>query len=113
MSYNEVSDEELEMIKRRKLLEYQRRLEEERRRRQLELQKQVVLRRILTPEARSRLANLKLVRPELASLIEDQLIALAQSGRIRVPVTDKELKELLVQIYEQTHRETRIRIKRK
>ncbi len=106
-------DEELELIKRRKLLEYQRRLEEERRKRELELQKQVILRRILTPEARARLANLKLVKPELAILVEDQLIALAQTGRIRVPITDEMLKQLLAQIYEQTHRETRIRFKRK
>lgn len=106
-------DEELELLKRKKLLEYQRRLQEEERRRQLELQKEALLRRILTPEARARLSNLKLVRPDLARIIEEQLIALAQTGRIRVPVTDRELKQLLLQIYEQTHRETRIRIREK
>lgn len=106
-------DEELELLKRKKLLEYQRRLQEEERRRQLELQKEAILRRILTPEARTRLSNLKLVRPDLAKIIEDQLIALAQTGRIRIPVTDRELKRLLLQIYEQTHRETRIRIREK
>jgi len=106
-------DEELELLKRKKLLEYQRRLQEEERRRQLELQKEALLRRILTPEARARLSNLKLVRPDLTRIIEEQLIALAQTGRIRVPVTDRELKQLLLQIYEQTHRETRIRIREK
>jgi len=106
-------DEELELLKRKKLLEYQRRLQEEERRRQLELQKETLLRRILTPEARARLSNLKLVRPDLARIIEEQLIALAQTGRIRTPVTDRELKQLLLQIYEQTHRETRIRIREK
>ncbi len=106
-------DEELELLKRKKLLEYQRRLQEEERRRQLELQKEALLRRILTPEARARLSNLKLVRPDLARIIEEQLIALAQTGRIRIPVTDRELKQLLLQIYEQTHRETRIRIREK
>ncbi len=106
-------DEELELLKRKKLLELQRRLEEEQKRRQLELQKEALLRRILTPEARARLSNLKLVRPELARIIEDQLIALAQTGRIRIPITDHELKRLLLQIYEQTHRETRIRIREK
>ena len=106
-------DEELELLKRKKLLEYQRRLQEEERRRQLELQKEALLRRILTPEARARLSNLKLVRPDLARIIEEQLIALAQTGRIRIPVTDRELKQLLLQIYEQTHHETRIRIREK
>lgn len=111
MSYE--YDEELELLKRKKLLEYQRRLQEEERRRQLELQKEALLRRILTPEARARLSNLRLVRPDLARIIEEQLIALAQTGRVRIPITDRELKQLLLQIYEQTHRETRIRIREK
>jgi len=106
-------DEELEAIKQRKLMELQRRLQEEERRRQMQLQKEALLRYILTPEARERLANLKLVKPELASLIEDQLIALAQSGRVKVPISDEVLKQLLISIYEQTHRETRIRIREK
>ncbi|WFO75839.1 DNA-binding protein [Desulfurococcaceae archaeon MEX13E-LK6-19] len=109
MSY----DEELEAIKQRKLMELQRRLQEEERRRQLRLQKEMLLRSILTPKARERLANLRLVKPELAEAIEDQLIALAQSRRINIPITDDVLKELLASIYEQTHRETRIRIKEK
>ena len=109
MSY----DEELEAIKQRKLMELQKRLQEEERRRQLRLQKEMLLRSILTPKARERLANLRLVKPELAEAIEDQLIALAQSRRINIPITDDVLKELLASIYEQTHRETRIRIKEK
>ncbi|MCD6489000.1 MAG: DNA-binding protein [Desulfurococcales archaeon] len=109
MSY----DEELEMIKRRKLMELQRRLQEEERQRQIRLQKEILLRRILAPKARERLANLRLVKPELATVIEDQLIALAQAGRIRIPISDEELKEFLVRIYEQTHRETRIKIREK
>lgn len=109
MSY----DEELEAIKQRKLMELQRRLQEEERKKQLRLQKEMLLRTILTPKARERLANLRLVRPELAEAIEDQLIALAQSKRIKIPITDDVLKELLASIYEQTHRETRIRIREK
>ncbi len=101
-------DEELEALKRKKLLEMQKRLEEERKRR---IQIEAVLRKIMTPEARSRLANLRLVKPELASLVEQQIISLAQTGRIPIPVTDEFLKKLLAQLYEQTHRETRIRIR--
>lgn len=107
---SESYDAELEEIKRRKLLELQRKMEEEKQRR---LQIEAILRRILTPEARSRLANLRLVKPELANIVEQQLIALAQSGRVPVPITDDFLKKLLAQLYEQTHRETRIRILRK
>ena len=103
-------DAELEEIKRRKLLELQRRIEEEKRRRE---QINAILRQILTPEARSRLANLRLVKPELVEVVEQQLITLARSGRVPIPITDEFLKKLLAQLYEQTHRETRIRFIRK
>ncbi len=100
-------NDELEAIKRKKLLEMQKKLEEEKQRR---LQIQAVLRKIMTPEARSRLANLRLVKLELADLVEQQIIALAQSGRIPIPVTEHFLKKLLAQLYETANGETRIRI---
>jgi len=34
---------------------------------------------------------------------------LAQSGKVRVPITDEDLKRILETIYKQTHREFRIR----
>jgi programmed cell death protein 5 len=92
-------EEELEEIKRRKLLEYQARLEEQRRqaelRRQYEIQKRAALQEILTPEARTRLANVRMVRPEFAEQLELQLIQLAQSGRITSKITDEQLKRIL------------------
>jgi len=65
---------------------------------QLEGQKQALLRRILTPEARSRLTNLKMVKPEFTQQLEMQLIQLAQQGKINLPITDEQLKELLVKL---------------
>ena len=53
---------------------------------------------ILTTEARSRLANLKLTKPELVNQIEIQLIQSAQAGSLRGKVTDEQLKVLLRQI---------------
>jgi programmed cell death protein 5 len=112
-----VVDEELEMIKRRKMAELARRAEQERARREREAVeealRQELLRRILTPEARERLANLRLVRPELVKSLEDQLIALAQSGRIKIPITDEELKTILQNLFERTRREIRINIREK
>ncbi|MEM0021162.1 MAG: DNA-binding protein [Fervidicoccaceae archaeon] len=109
-------DEELAEIQRRKLLELQRRMsaEEERRRRaELEAQKQEILRKILTPEARNRLNNVKLVRPEIAQLIEEQLILLAQSGRISEPISDEQLREILQDIYSRSRKDYNIKIREK
>ena len=104
-------EDELEEARRRKLEELQRKAEEEERKRAEEAQKRAIIRVILTPEARSRLDNLRLVKPELVESIENQLIALAQSGRIKVPITDEELKKILEAVYSQTRREYRIRFR--
>ncbi len=109
---SEMSQEELEEIRRRKLLDLQRKTAEEQRKiqmqQQLELQKQALLRSILTPEARQRLANLKMVKPEFTSQLELQLVQLVQQGKIPVPVTDKQLKQILIQI-QARKREIKIR----
>ena len=95
--------DELEEIRRRKLMELQaqreRELEELARQQELakriEEQKKAILRAILEPEARERLSRIKLAHPEIAEAVENQLIALAQSGRIQRKITDEMLKELL------------------
>jgi len=69
--------------------------EQERMRRELEAQKRQAMMQILTPEARSRLANLRLTKPEFVDQIELQLIQLAQMGRIKSKITDEQLKVLL------------------
>jgi len=105
-------DEELEELRRRKLLALQQKLTEEQRQeqmqQQLELQKQALLRKILTPEARQRLTNLKMVRPEFTDQLELQLIQLAQQGKLPIPLTDEQLKQILIQLQAQK-RETKIR----
>jgi programmed cell death protein 5 len=91
-------DVELQRIKQQKMLELQRRLAEEEAKARVEAEKQAALRVILTPEARQRLANIRMVRPEFAEQLEIQLIQLAQTGRVRLPITDEELKEILSRI---------------
>ena len=66
--------------------------------RQFEEQKQSVLRQILTPEARDRLANIRLANPELAANVEMQLIQFAQSGRIQNVIDDAMLRSILQKI---------------
>lgn len=107
-----MSEEEMEQLRKRKLLELQRRIAEEQQRaqvqQQIEVQKQALLRRILTPDARRRLTNLKMVKPEFAQQLELQLIQLAQQGKMSIPVTDKQLKDILVRL-QSGRREFKIR----
>jgi programmed cell death protein 5 len=59
------------------------------------------LREILTPEARQRLTNIKIVRPEFAEALELQLIQLAQTGRLKIPLSDEQLKDTLRRLQSQ------------
>jgi programmed cell death protein 5 len=97
-----MSDEELEELRRKRLSALQRQAADEQRsahaEQQMEQQKQALLRSILTPEARQRLANLKIVRPEFTDQLELQLIQLAQQGKIPVPLADEQLKKILIQL---------------
>ena len=54
-----------------------------------------LLRVLLTSEARQRLNNIRMVKPELARMVEDQLIRLASEGKLNRALTDEELKKLL------------------
>jgi len=107
-----VSEEEIEALRRRRLIELQRRIAQEQQRvqaqQQLEIQKQAVLRRILTADARQRLTNLKMVKPEFAEQLEFQLIQLAQQGKVNIPINDEQLKEILIRL-QSGRREIKIR----
>jgi programmed cell death protein 5 len=98
LSFDESEENELEAIRKRKLAEMQARAPEEEqaeKARQVEAQKQSILRKILTQEARQRLTNIKMVKPEFAEQIELQLIQLTQTGRVKIPLDDSQLKEVL------------------
>ncbi|MEB3825674.1 MAG: DNA-binding protein [Desulfurococcales archaeon] len=106
-------DDELAEIRRRRLEELREQAKKKELEKQLEAQKQALLRKILTEKARERLNNVKLVRPDLATLVENQLIALAQSGRVPLPIDEDVVKSILAELYSRTHREPKIRFKRK
>ena len=98
-------DDELADLRRRRMEQLQRQAmeqqaaeEEMERQRQLESQIRVMLMELLEPEARERLNTIKLPRPDIAKAVEQQLVMLAQSGRIRQRITDEQLKALLSQL---------------
>jgi len=92
-----MSDEDLELaqLKQQRLMELRRRAAGEEARARAETEKQTALRMILTPEARQRLMNIRMVRPEFADQLENQLVQLAQSGKVSLPITDEQLKQIL------------------
>lgn len=63
---------------------------------QLAAQKEQILKRVLTSEARMRLNNIKMVKPELANMVEQYLIGMAGQGQIRGQINDDQLKQILL-----------------
>jgi programmed cell death protein 5 len=100
-----MEDPELEALRQKRMAELQQQqgnqAAKEEQAKQFEMQKQSILRQILTPEARDRLANIKLASPEQANAVEMQLIQLAQSGRLKSVITDAMLREILQKIIPQ------------
>lgn len=73
---------------------------EEQRKREAEAEamRQKVLTVLLDASARQRLANVRMVKPELANAVENYLVNAASSGRLNRALTDDELKQILLSI---------------
>lgn len=54
-----------------------------------------ILKVILTSDARQRLTNVNIVKPDVAKRIEDTIIQLASTGKLKQAVTDEEIKNYL------------------
>jgi len=91
-------DSELEQLKQKRMAGMRKQAAAEEEQAKVESGKHDALRMILEPEARQRMANIKMIKPEFAEQVEMQLIQLAQSGRVKVPITDPQLKQLLMQL---------------
>ena len=98
-------DEELEKLRKKKLLELQQQQqfedsmdEQEAQRKDFEDKKKMILRTKLTNKAKERLGNIRVARPEIAENIENQLIMLAQSGRLESKINDQQLRAILQKI---------------
>jgi len=98
-----MGDDELEELRRRRMAQLQQQAYEQQcsggeRQRQLESQIHTVLIQILEPEARERLNAIKITRPDFARAVEQQLVLLARSGRLKQKITDEQLKSILQQL---------------
>ena len=58
-------------------------------------EKKQILRKIISPEGRERLARLRLVKPELVAQIEDYIVNLYMNGRIKKALSEEEIIKLL------------------
>lgn len=99
-----MGDDELAEIRRQRMMQRQQQMAEQeqaQRQQQMQAQIQSVLMQAMEPEARERLNTIKLTKPEFAAAVEQQIVALAQSGRLRQKITDDQLKQLLSQIVPQ------------
>jgi len=97
----EPSDEEIEEIRKKKMEQLKEQAgggdEEamEAQRQQAEAQKKAILRQHLTDGARKRLNTVKMSKPQVGKKVEQQIVALAQSGRIQGKIDEEKMKELL------------------
>ncbi len=63
---------------------------------ELAAQKEQILKQVLAPEARMRLNNIKMVKPELSDMVEQYLIGMATQGKIPGRINDEQLKQILI-----------------
>ena len=62
---------------------------------QLKAQKEMMLKQILSGDARLRLNNVRMVKPDLAELVENYILNLSMQGKISGQISDEQLKQIL------------------
>lgn len=100
-----MADDELSELRKRRMAQMQQQAGDQQamqaeleRQERIKSQMQMVLMSILEPDARERLNTIKLTKPDFAGAVEQQLVQLAQSGRLKNKITDSQLKDLLRQL---------------
>lgn len=106
--------DELEEMRKRRMQEYaamqnqdiQQQMAIQQQAAELSAQLKAIMGRVLTPEARQRMANIRVAKPDFAMQIELYLAQLFQAGQLRKPLTDAELKAILDKLVQK--KETKI-----
>jgi programmed cell death protein 5 len=62
---------------------------------QLKAQKEIMLKQVLSSDARLRLNNVRMVKPDLADLVENYILNLTVQGKITGQISDEQLKQIL------------------
>ena len=62
---------------------------------QLKAQKEIMLKQVLSGDARLRLNNVRMVKPDLADLVENYILNLSVQGKISGQISDDQLKQIL------------------
>jgi len=62
---------------------------------QLKAQKEMMLKQVLSSDARLRLNNVRMVKPDLADLVENYILNLSVQGKISGQISDDQLKQIL------------------
>ena len=62
---------------------------------QLKAQKEIMLKQVLSGDARLRLNNVRMVKPELADLVENYILNLSVQGKLPGQISDDQLKQIL------------------
>ena len=70
---------------------------------QLKAQKEMMLKQVLSSEARLRLNNVRMVKPDLADLVENYILNLTVQGKISGQISDDQLKQILSSAQQPKH----------
>ncbi len=65
---------------------------------QLKAQKEMMLKQVLSADARLRLNNVRMVKPDLADLVENYILNLNMQGKISGQISDDQLKQILLSV---------------
>ena len=65
---------------------------------QLKAQKEIMLKKVLAADARFRLNNVRMVKPDLADLVENYILNLNVQGKISGQISDDQLKQILLSV---------------